>query len=225
VCSSDLEDKVVYCCAEQELSLRPGVVGFPLLSRTEDGCGYRWQEQTDTGVRRHYDEWTGTDGTRTKIDFYCPYRIRVPDGDLLSDVEENGPWKETYLEAEMTVDPEGTATWDECLAAKLDPETCTVDSLPDGCLLSEPAESWHEWTVVALDEKVTVETGTFTTLHISNVDDQGETASFWWARGRGKVKEESSPVETEELVDYCLPEGSTESPPPIYPDLADDCPE
>ncbi len=64
------------------------------------------------------------------------------------------------------------------------------------------ANSSDVWKVVAVDEKVTVPAGTFTAVVIEKV---GGTSSkrYWFARGVGKVKEQSG-AQLEELTSYKL---------------------
>ena len=61
------------------------------------------------------------------------------------------------------------------------------------------------WTVVGVDESVTVPAGTFTCLHVHSVESgaKGYDSEFWYARNVGKVKE--SGTELRELVGYTIP--------------------
>lgn len=65
------------------------------------------------------------------------------------------------------------------------------------------------WTVIALDESVTVPRGTYRCLHLRNENvpresNQVKQKHFWFARGVGKVKEVGD--QTEELLDFVLVE-------------------
>ena len=58
------------------------------------------------------------------------------------------------------------------------------------------------WRVVALDEMVTVPAGTFSAVVIEKVGGTS-TKRYWFARGVGKVKEQSG-TQLEELKSYML---------------------
>lgn len=73
--------------------------------------------------------------------------------------------------------------------------------LPTGA----PTTKMHadKWSVVAVDESVTVPKGTFKCLHLLHVaDTTGERKEYWFARGVGKVKEKGA--QTEELVELSV---------------------
>ena len=61
-----------------------------------------------------------------------------------------------------------------------------------------------DWTVVGVNESVTVAAGTFTCLHVHRVETAtGYDSHFWFVRDIGKVKE--SGTEIHELVGYSIP--------------------
>lgn len=64
------------------------------------------------------------------------------------------------------------------------------------------AVSMDTWRVVALDEMVTVPAGTFSAVVIEKVGGTS-TKRYWFARGVGKVKEQSG-TQLEELKSYML---------------------
>lgn len=64
------------------------------------------------------------------------------------------------------------------------------------------AVSSDAWRVVAVDEMVTVPAGTFNTVLIEKVGGTS-TKRYWFARGVGKVKEQSG-AQLEELMSYKL---------------------
>jgi hypothetical protein len=70
--------------------------------------------------------------------------------------------------------------------------------LPVGMIPTTGVRS-DEWTVLAVDERVTVPAGTFDCLVVHKASDSS-SKTYWFARGVGKVKEEGG--QTEELVSY-----------------------
>jgi hypothetical protein len=60
----------------------------------------------------------------------------------------------------------------------------------------------QDWTVVSMDEKVTVPAGTYTTVHLHRVDpSNAKFKDYWFASGVGKIKE-SGGNELEELMAF-----------------------
>ena len=60
------------------------------------------------------------------------------------------------------------------------------------------------WTVIAVDESVTVPAGSFNCLHVHRVETAtGYDSHFWFARDVGKVKETG--MEQKVLVGYYIP--------------------
>lgn len=65
-------------------------------------------------------------------------------------------------------------------------------------------EKLHRWSIVSENEELTVPAGTFRTLHVRRLNDDGsKSRDFWYAAGIGKVKETGDFVE--ELVSYEVP--------------------
>jgi hypothetical protein len=64
------------------------------------------------------------------------------------------------------------------------------------------ATSTDTWRVVAVEEMVTVPAGTFSAVVIEKVGGTS-TKRYWFARGVGKVKEQSG-TQVEELTEYKL---------------------
>lgn len=56
------------------------------------------------------------------------------------------------------------------------------------------------WTILSVDQSVTVPAGTFRTVVVQKVSSSGSIKTYYYARGVGKVKEEGSQVE--ELSSY-----------------------
>jgi hypothetical protein len=61
----------------------------------------------------------------------------------------------------------------------------------------------ESWSVVAIDESVTVPAGTFSTVHLRKVTSGDADKHFWFAAGVGKIKEEGE--QREELRTVELP--------------------
>jgi len=90
------------------------------------------------------------------------------------------------------------ATWSESyteLVTDADDVTTTADKV-------------ETWTVVAVDEAITVPAGDFCTIHLDRSSTvggvPGSMKSYWFARGVGKVKE-AGENQTEELVSFTTP--------------------
>jgi hypothetical protein len=64
------------------------------------------------------------------------------------------------------------------------------------------------WTVVAVDEQVTVPAGTFPCVELHRVSQgdvtEGSDKTFWFAKGVGKVKEVDTGISSEVLTSYTL---------------------
>jgi hypothetical protein len=201
-------DKVVSVLDDADYPTSPSVNALPLLSERANDYGVRWQEITDDGsVHRLKDEWFDYSDKRTKIVYYCPYKIRIDDGPHAC---VGATWTETWSEQTITV--ESAANPDDCADPDLvDPVSCELTAaLPTGCTNELVYES-KDWEVVAVDEQVPVPAGTFTTLHVV-ADDGEQVTNWWWARGVGKIAEEAEDLR-EELVDYCLPDDCDAGPP------------
>lgn len=218
-------DKVVYCCAKQAMPLRPEVTGFPLVRHTTGGHALRWQEVDAAGnVRRHYDEGFWDDGSREGLTYYCPSKLHV-----LGE-EVPGGYVETWSELELSADDE--AGWQACLSVEIDPLTCVPDEEPDPeqCTVTGPTSFEREWSIEGTAEQVTVPAGTFETTHFHTLEssdgDVTDDKHWYWARGVGKVREDSvnEAEPDEELHEFCIPIGPDPSDPPFYSELTDKCP-
>jgi hypothetical protein len=187
--------------------------GFMAYSLRDDGHGERWQAVTEEGhIVRHVDEWFDLEGNRTRIDYFCPPKYRVPDP------ESDFAAYEVYSEASVQLAEDAPADWTVCEAIELNPDTCEAANVPAGCevVREENEKHWRsegeeEVTVPARDEP-------FSAYRI----EHDEAASFpgpksyFWARGVGKVKEHDPGHEDEELLECCLPSaGCLAAAPPV----------
>ena len=95
------------------------------------------------------------------------------------------------------------ASWEEDPYTEHDTDVDTNDGgmfIPDGGITSSVE---HDiWSVVGVDEAVTVPAGTFKTLHLKriNKDSTDGVKEFWFARGIGRVKETGNGKPTHELT-------------------------
>jgi hypothetical protein len=197
----------------------------------------RWQEVRDCAVIRHVDEsFTDEQGTvREKIVFFCPHRLRLPDcpgacddqGWDARDCEyacEGGAWTERFRTG--TLEAESGTPWSVCLEAVIHTSTCLPLFIPEGCTYEGPTVEVKYWSVDQVGVGISAEVpqgaqvdDSTTAFANAYLDDQGRTESWdtkCWTRGVGKVHEHHPEVETEILVDRCLPsEGCQDDPPDI----------
>ncbi len=238
-------DKVNYVCEEQPMPRVPGERAFPLVSvKVGRNRRIRWQSLRHCpdnlpgyDIRRHYDELFDGEGNLLSVVHYCPYRLRTVD--CLAQADQL-PYYERYTEASVAADSESDGDWSACGAVQINPDSCEPEGVvPDGCNVvvcpgdescvftdeDHPGEVFQDWDVVGTEAWHEVPAGTFFDLEIhDNRDWEGEPAQFYWARGVGKVYENSVGIEEEELVAYCIPDGSHPPAPPPDPDLPTHCP-
>jgi len=97
-------------------------------------------------------------------------------------------------EAHVALDATWTDSYTEYVSENGGPVTTTAKT--------------ETWTVVAVDEFITVPAGTFCTLHLHRTStaggNPGSDKAYWFARGVGKIQEVSA-GQTETLTDYSLP--------------------
>src|SRR5262245_61337070 len=116
-------------------------------------------------------------GAPTTDEFYTPYHTRLDEA--AEHVEEGANWNEAYTE--LVTDSQGIMT------------------------TANKTDTWH---VEAVDEAVTVPAGDFCAMKVgrSSVVEGGSGGSnkvYWFTRGVGKIKEQTTGAnETEELVSF-----------------------
>lgn len=206
--------------------LRPGVTAFVAHSDRENALGRRWQSVRADGIYREVDEWfipleDGTPGDRSKIVFYCPRALRVPDGALAC---EGRRITEQYFIGTLTAaTPED---WPDCVGSAVDAETCEPVVSHPNCLMQRK-EATSEWTIEAVDEPIETALGEHSAMRVRQVlrikGELDDTQVQWWARGVGKLKESHEPAESETLVDLCLPTEGCERPAPTRDELKAAC--
>lgn len=157
--------------------LKAGTQGFRMRREDALGSSVRWLGKEGDVVAWLHDEWMDASGTVTKSQYYQPYRTRLDEtpAHLVNEAE----WTEEY--DDIGIDP----TTGE---AKV------------------PKHVQVTWTVEALDEAITVPAGSFNCLRLRRRNRQSATTyedqTYWFARGVGKVREDSPPAEHEELIAY-----------------------
>jgi len=85
------------------------------------------------------------------------------------------------------------ATWSEAFS-EVALDLATMQSLT--------VAKTETWTVEAVDEAVSVPAGDFCALRAQRTSSLGSSKTYWFARGVGKVKEQTSAGDKEELVSF-----------------------
>lgn len=153
---------------------KAGIPLFRVKSTTLTGGTVNWQEDTGRAVVRHREQFTDETGVVVSDYVYDPRKLRLDEDP--AHLALNAAWTETYSDVVTR-------------AGYGSPQTITVNA---------------DWTVVAVDEAVTVAAGSFSCLHVHRVETAtGYDSHFWFARNIGKVKE--SGAESHELVGYSIP--------------------
>jgi hypothetical protein len=132
----------------------------------------------------------GSSGKTKKEEYYStPFKLRIWDDAAQLAL---GTWPERYKT--FTVDTAKTP--DDAGAPNADGGAAV-----DAGLVTTEEMALEVWTVVALDETVTVPAGTYKALVLEKVvPSSGSDKKFWFVRGVGKVKETGVGDQTEELI-------------------------
>ncbi|MEP6652008.1 MAG: hypothetical protein ABJA82_01535 [Myxococcales bacterium] len=153
---------------------KAGIALFRVVSTTLTGGTVNWQEDTGSAIVRHREQFTDQTGAIVSDYLYNPSKLRLDEAP--PHMAAHATWTENYADV---VDKAGVAT------TQTTPVVAT-------------------WTVVAVDEMVTVPAGSFSCLHVHRVETATAYDShFWFAKNVGKVKE--SGMEIKELVAYSIP--------------------
>jgi hypothetical protein len=136
-----------------------------------------WYQKVGDQIVRPHEQTFDAGGTVMKSeDWYDPYRLRVDQS------------------AEHLV---AGASWDWSY-------TDTKTSRTKGTSSTQVTEGWK---VDAVGESVTVSAGTFAALRLTHVDPtDSSTKTYWFVRGVGKVREQTSGGHVEELASYQIPQ-------------------
>lgn len=154
-----------------------------------------------------------TGATKKEEYFSTPWKLRV---DVSAEHTTAGAsWPESYTEfvvdtpklptsdaAVVTADAGGGAVAD----AGVD-DAGVADAGRDAGLITTMTQVTDLWSVVAVDQSVTVPAGTFKALVVRRRANAGTGSdkTFWFVRGIGKVKETGVGEQTEELTSYTFP--------------------
>ena len=159
---------------EDEGGPKAGTQGFRMRESFPANVQLTWYHQEGQTVVRDHEQALDSSNTLTSEDWYDPYRLRV---DETPDHLVGGAnWTWTYKDTHSSRS-KPTAT------------TSLTES----------------WKVDAVDEAVTVPAGTFASLRLTHVDPtDGSTKTYWFVRGVGKAREETSAGHIEELASYQL---------------------
>jgi hypothetical protein len=152
---------------------KAGVTAFRLETEKAGGSVVSWQEDVGDAIVRHRE--TDMAGSTATDEVYEPYRTRI--SEAAAHTQEGATWTEEYTEIITDLDTG---------------ESSMVDKV-------------EQWEVVAVDEVVQVPAGDFCAMRVRRTStvggSDGSDKTYWFARGVGKVKEESE-GRTEELVDF-----------------------
>lgn len=153
---------------------KAGIPVYRVRSTTLTGVTINWQQDTGTAVVRHREQFADATGAVVSDYLYDPSKLRLDESP--THIALPAAWTETYSDVLTRA---GFTT----------PKTTPIVA---------------DWTVVGVDESVTVAAGTFSCLHVRRVEAAtGYDSHFWFARNIGKVKE--SGAELHELVGYSIP--------------------
>ncbi|MSP17291.1 MAG: hypothetical protein EXR73_11920 [Myxococcales bacterium] len=153
---------------------KAGVIAFRVLTEKLDGSTTSWQEDLGDRVVRHHEIARDLAGAVTSEETYDPAKLRLDES--AAHLVVGASWSDVYTE--ISTDPVTGAT--------------------------TPVTKTEAWSVVAVDESVTVPAGTFSCLRVRRMGSAvGQSdKTYYFARGVGKVKETGG--QTEELVSSSL---------------------
>ena len=154
---------------------KAGTMAYRMTTMKPGGMVLSWQADTGSAVVRHREQDLA--GATHTDEFYTPYHTRVDES--AAHIVEGATWPETYTELVTDM-----ATGAQTMAEKTD-----------------------TWVVEATEDAVAVPAGDFCAMRVRrSTTVAGTTTSnktYWFSRGVGKVKEETTGGnETEELVSY-----------------------
>jgi hypothetical protein len=155
---------------------KAGTMGFRVRTKGGGGDTLSWQQDTGTSIVRHREQDFHVDGSMKTDSFYMPFKLRV---------DESAAHLAAGVDYELAF-------------------TEIAKKIADGS--TQTLQKGETWSVVSVDEQVTVPAGSFHCLHLHRVatdDAAGASKDYWFARGVGKIKETGG--QTEELASYSLP--------------------
>ena len=155
---------------------KAGTMAYKVQSTKPSGkITVSWQQDTGTSLLRHREQTFASDQTQETEETYTPAKLRLDEG--AGNLTDGATFEYTYEEAV---------------------EDLTTNS-------STTLSKTEVWTVEAVDILVTVPAGAFSCVQIRKFNAAtGSDKRYWFAKGVGKVREESA-SQTEELTTYRLP--------------------
>lgn len=145
-----------------------------------------WEAEVDSRAVRYREESVGaTKGVEKNESSWDPPRLRVDE--TAAHTVAGAAWNEpTYTEVDTDVDSDGDGG----------------TLIPDGGITSQTEDDI--WTVVGVDETVTVGAQSYVALHLRRVNKDSATGikEFWFSHGIGLVKETGTGKPTHELTSY-----------------------
>lgn len=131
----------------------------------------------------------GKTGNVKKEEYYSdPYKPRLDTAD--AHTVKGATWTESFTH--FTLDTPKASASDG---------GATDAGAVDAGLVTTQAQDVETWTVVAVNESVTVPAGTFKALVLNRIVN-ATNKTFWFAKGVGKVKETGIADQTEELTKF-----------------------
>jgi hypothetical protein len=152
-----------------------GITVFRLTDTFPSNSQTTWYQVDGNVVKRLHDNSLTGTGAVKDDDWYDPFRLRVDESP--EHLVAGAAWTLQFT------------------------DNHTGSTKPPSSV--QKTDQWH---VDGMDEPVTVPAGTFLSLRVSRTDpNDGSVKSYWFVRGVGKVKENSSSGHLEELTSYQKP--------------------
>jgi hypothetical protein len=152
---------------------KSGVTAYRIRTDKLSGETVSWQRVNGDVLERHREQ-SFDNGDMTREEYYEPFKLRLDES--AAHIATSAAWTDTYSERAIDYAAGGTTS----TSGKSD-----------------------QWSVVAVEEQLTVPAGTYTCLHLHKLST-GSDKHYWFAKDVGKIKE-SGGGQTEELVSYDPP--------------------
>lgn len=171
--SSGLKLQTVEALEELDAT-KAGVSAYRLRSEKPSGeYTLSWQEDTGDALVRHLEVSYDSGGAVKTDEVYTPGKLRLDEAP--AHLERGASYTTSYEER--------------------------VDDVAGGTGVTT-IQKEEVWTIEAVDEQVTVPAGTYSCVRIRRVaSPSGSDKRYWFARGVGKVREESA-TQIEELRSF-----------------------
>lgn len=153
---------------------KAGILAFRVTTTKPGGNVVSWQQDTGTAIVRHREQ--DNSGTTHTDEYFTPFRTRLDEAP--EHLVPGTTWTESYEEHVTDV-----VTGEVTTASKSE-----------------------TWTVESTDAQIVVPAGQFCTLQLRRSSSvggaAGSTKRYWFARGVGKVREQTDAADHEELASY-----------------------